>query len=122
MVEVLIGIIFLAIGLLAVAGMIATSARGNFSSNNVMVATYAAQDRLEFLKNLPLASPSLTVGTHNDGSTQVSAVFYQSLVFNRFYAVTLVAGPSGNYLRIDYTVSWNDRTNHSIAFNTMRAD
>jgi prepilin-type N-terminal cleavage/methylation domain-containing protein len=60
LIEVLIGIIFLAIGLLAVAGMQATSVRGNFFSNNLMLASYVAQDRLEFLKSVSLTSAQLT--------------------------------------------------------------
>jgi type IV pilus assembly protein PilV len=44
LIEVLIGLIFLAIGLLAMAGLQTTSIRGNSFSNNLMQATYAAQD------------------------------------------------------------------------------
>jgi type IV pilus assembly protein PilV len=111
--EVLIGIIFLAIGLLAVAGMQATSVRGNFFSGNIMLATYAAQDRLEFLKNLPMTSPQLMAGAYNDGTTQVSTDSFKSLVLNRSYTVTTVNDPNGNYLRIDYVVTWNDGVRHN---------
>ena len=122
LIEVLIGIIFLAIGLLAVAGMQATSVRGNFFSSNVMLATYAAQDRLEFLKSLPLSSALLTAGVnHNDGIAQVSSDSFKSLVFNRSYTVTTVVDPNGNYLRIDYVVAWNDGVNHSLPFYTIRS-
>jgi len=122
LIEVMIGIIFLAIGLLAVAGMQATSVRGNFFSSNVMLATYAAQDRLEFLKSLPLSSALLTAGVnHNDGIAQVSSDSFKSLVFNRSYTVTTVVDPNGNYLRIDYVVAWNDGVNHSLPFYTIRS-
>ena len=122
LIEVMIGIIFLAIGLLAVAGMQATSVRGNFFSSNVMLATYAAQDRLEFLKSLPLSSALLTAGVnHNDGTAQVSSDSFKSLVFNRSYTVTTVVDPNGNYLRIDYVVAWNDGVNHSLPFYTIRS-
>ena len=122
LIEVMIGIIFLAIGLLAVAGMQATSVRGNFFSSNVMLATYVAQDRLEFLKSLPLSSALLTAGVnHNDGIAQVSSDSFKSLVFNRSYTVTTVVDPNGNYLRIDYVVAWNDGVNHSLPFYTIRS-
>ena len=122
LIEVMIGIIFLAIGLLAVAGMQATSVRGNFFSNNVMLATYVAQDRLEFLKSLPLTSAQLSPGqNYNDGTAQVSSDSFKSLVFNRSYTVTTVANPNGNYLRIDYVVTWNDGVNHSLPFYTIRS-
>jgi len=122
LIEVLIGLIFLAIGLLAIAGMQGTSLRGNFFSNNLMLATYAAQDRMELLKSLPMTSSQLTPGaTYNDGTTQVSTDSFKSLVFNRSYTVTTVIDPNGNYLRIDYVVTWNDGVNHSLSFYTIRA-
>jgi type IV pilus assembly protein PilV len=121
--EVLIATIFLAIGLLAIAGMQATSVRGNYFSNNLMLATYAAQDGLESLRRLPGTSPSLApaIDSYNHGTTQVSTDSFKSLVFNRSYKVTLVPSSIGNYLRIDYTVSWNDGVGHSIAFYTTRS-
>ena len=122
LVEVLIGMIFLAIGLLAVAGMQATSVRGNFFSNNLMLATYAAQDRLEFLKSLPMTSSYLTQGSHEDGTPpEFSTSSFKSLVFNRSYTVTTVNDLNGNYLRIDYVVTWNDGVNHSLPFYTFRS-
>ncbi len=122
LIEVMIGIIFLAIGLLAVAGMQATSVRGNFFSNNVMLATYVAQDRLEFLKSLPLTSCPVNAGqSYNDGTAQVSSDSFKSLVFNRSYTVTTVTNPNGNYLRIDYVVTWNDGVSHSLPFYTIRS-
>jgi hypothetical protein len=64
--------------------MQATSMRGNFFSSNVMLATYVAQDRLEFLKSLPLTSSQLAPGAnYNDGTSQVSSDSFKSLVFNR---------------------------------------
>jgi Tfp pilus assembly protein PilV len=118
----MIGIIFLAIGLLAVAGMQATSVRGNFFSNNVMLATYVAQDRLEFLKSLPLTSSQLSPGSHNDGTAPAPLTgSFKTLDFNRAYTVTTVVDPNGNYLRIDYVVTWNDGVNHSLPFYSIRS-
>jgi type IV pilus assembly protein PilV len=57
LIEVLVGLIILAVGLLALAALQITSTRGSSFSNNLMQASYVAQDRLESLKNLPLTSP-----------------------------------------------------------------
>ena len=122
LIEVMIGVIFLAIGLLAVAGMQATSVRGNFFSNNVMLATYVAQDRLEFLKSLPLSDARLTPNqSYNDGTAQVSTSSVKSLVFNRSYRVVNVSDPNGDYRRIEYIVAWNDGVSHSLPFYTFRS-
>jgi hypothetical protein len=102
--------------------MQATSIRGNFFSSNVMLATYVAQDRLEFLKSLPLTDSLLTDGAHNDGTAlqpQISS--FKHLDFNRSYTVNRVVDPNGNYLRIDYVVAWNDGVNHSLPFYTIRS-
>ncbi len=112
LIEVLIGLIFLAIGLLAIAALQATSIRGNFFSNNLMQATYVAQDRLEFLKYLPLDSPELQAGNYNPIPAILSGV-----VFNQSYTVVV----SGNLKTIHYTVTWNDGMNHNVTFSTIRS-
>jgi len=113
LIEVLIALTFLAIGLLAMASLQVTSVRGNFFSNNLMQATYVAQDRLEYLKNLPFDDPLLSTGDHPDPPTQqISGVD-----FNRAYRV----GLNGNLKSLKYTVSWNDGAKHSISFSTFKS-
>ena len=112
LIEVLIGLVFLSFGLLAMAGLQATSVRGNFFSNNLMQATYVAQDRLEFLKNLPFDSAQLQTGNYNPGPITISGV-----VFSQSYTVTV----NGNIRTIHYTVTWHDGINHSITFSTIRS-
>ena len=112
LIEVLICLVFLAIGLLAIASLQITSVRGNFFSNNLMQATYSAQDRLEFLKNLPMDDPSLGIGSHNDVPLILS-----DLTFNRSYLVE--SDPNGK--KINYSVRWNDGTDHKISFSTIRS-
>src|SRR4030042_4739783 len=82
LIEVLISLIFLAIGLLGIASLQVSAVRGNSFSNNVMKATYAAQDRLELLKFVPFTSAQLQIGNHDDGTATISG-----LIFNRAYAV-----------------------------------
>jgi type IV pilus assembly protein PilV len=116
LIEVLIGLVFLAIGLLAIASLQVTSVRGNFFSNNLMQATYVAQDRLEFLKSLAYNDSLLSTGDHGDG-------FYRDkvsdLTFNRSYSVEPFDA-NGSYL-IKYSVRWNDGTDHKISFSTIRS-
>jgi type IV pilus assembly protein PilV len=113
LIEVLVAVVFLAIGVLAIAGLQVTSVRGNYFSNNLMQATYVAQDRLEFLKNKPFNSPQLQANNYNDGNTTVSGI-----VFNRSY--TIVDNANG-YKTISYTIAWNDWVGHNITFSTVRS-
>ena len=110
--EVLIGLILLAIGLLAIVGLQGASIRGNMYSNNLMQATYVAQDRMEFLKTLSLDSLDLQVGNHNPGATTLAGV-----TFNQSYTVVL----NGNLRTIQYTVTWNDGVSHTLTFSTIRS-
>lgn len=115
LIEVLICLVFLAIGLLAIASLQVTSVRGNFFNNNLMQATYVAQDRLEFLKNLSLSDPSLTTGSHDDGTYRIPEM--PDLTFNRSYSVE----PDPGGVKIKYLVHWNDGTDHKISFSTIRS-
>jgi type IV pilus assembly protein PilV len=111
--EVLIAIVFLAVGLLALAGLHVTSLRGNNFSQQLTLATVAAQDRLEFLKNLPLNSNRLLANRYDDQQVTLSGIS-----FERTYRVT----EEDNRKTIQYTVSWNDgRRDHSVTFATQRA-
>ncbi len=112
LIEVLIGLIFLAVGLLSIAGLQATSVRGNIFSNNLMQATYVAQDRLECLKNLPLDSPQLQAGKYNPTPITISGVD-----FNQSYTVTV----TGNLKTIHYNLTWDDGVHHNITFSTIRS-
>ena len=112
LIEVLIGMIFLAIGLLAIGALQITSTRGNFFSNNLMQASYIAQDRLEFLKNLPFDSPLIQDGTSGNGTTTFSGI--------AFNWSDTVAANAGNRT-INCTVTWNDGVNHNLSFSTIRS-
>lgn len=113
LIEVLVGLVILAIGLLAIAGMQGTSVRGNFFSHYLTQASYAGQQRLEFLDNLALTAAELSAGNHNDPATTISGI-----VFNRSY--TVVDDPNG-YKIINYTVRWNDGVDRNISFSTIRS-
>ena len=109
--EILIALVFLAVGLLALASLQVTSLRGNTFSHHLTLATYAAQDRLEFLKNLDLNSDRLLRGQYDDHPITLSGTS-----FARTYRVT----EADNMRTIQYTVSWNDGHDHSVTFTTQR--
>jgi type IV pilus assembly protein PilV len=111
LIEVVLGLVILAVGLLSLAGMQMTSVRGNAFSKQLSQATYVIQDRLEFLRYLSLDDPLLAAGTHDDGSTTLSGV-----VFNRSYNVVI----NNNLRTINYTVTYNDGTNHTRSIMTIR--
>lgn len=112
MIEVLVGLVILAIGLLAIAGLQITSVKGNSFSSNLTQASVLAQDRLEILRNLDWAHADLNAGTHNEGTLP-------DTIFTREYTVTVIPGTT--MLDIMVTVRWRDDSNHSISFTTVRS-
>ena len=112
--EVLVALVFLAVGLLALAGLQMTSIRGNSFSHHLSLATVAAQDRLEFLKNLPMNSDQLLQNQYNEQQVTLSGMSFQ-----RAYTVTQADNMS-NLKTIQYTVRWNDGKDHSVTFTTQR--
>ncbi len=112
LIEVLIGLVLLAIGLLAIAGMQITSVRGNFFSKNLSEASVLGQDRLEELRNRPYGHAELTVGNHNDGTIP-------GTIFTRDYNVSIV--PNTTMLSIVVNVRWRDSTDHAVSFTTVRS-
>ncbi len=110
--ELLVCIVFLSVGILAVGALQLTSVKGNFNSNNLVQATYTAQDRLELLKMLPYDSSSLNAGNYTEAAVQVSGVTY-----SRQYGVTV----SGVLKTITYTVTWRDGVTHTVSLSTTRS-
>ena len=112
LIEVLIGLIILAIGILAIAGMQITSIRGTSFSNNLSQASVLAQNRLEFLKGLQLADATFDIVDHpNDINVGIFTGSYQA-----------VRNPNPNYVAITYTVSWAEKgIPHTVSFRTIKA-
>jgi len=103
--------IILAIGILAIAGMQITSIRGTSFSNSLSQASVLAQNRLEFLKGLPLGDNRLD--TNNYPNDIIAGAFTGS------YQATRIAL---NHVQIVYTVSWVEKgIPHSVSFRTIKA-
>ena len=117
--EILIGLVILAIGLLAIASMQITSMRGNFFSDNIMQASILGQDRLEGLKAIPLNQDTTTfsLGTHNDGFIPI-----RGTSFSRTYVVENHPDASLADSRvIRVIVNWSDPSAHSVQFSTVKS-
>ena len=113
LIEVLVGLVLLAIGLLAIAGMQLTSVRGNFFSSNMTQASILAQDRLETLRSLPYDDAALNLGNHQEG-------VIPGTIFTRDYDV--LSNPGANMVNITVRVRWRDTTDHMISFSTVRSE
>jgi type IV pilus modification protein PilV len=112
LIEVLVGLVILAIGILGVANMQIASVSGNIFSNNLTQAAVLAQDKLENLKYLSYDDSNLRSGEYNEGAIP-------DTIFSRQYHV---AEDKGNSIKtITVTVQWIDRVNHNLTLTTIRA-
>jgi type IV pilus assembly protein PilV len=108
--EVLIGLVILAVGILAIAGMQITSIRGTSFSSHLTQASILAQNRLEFLKSLPINDGSLDT---NDYPNDMSEGIFQG----RYRA-----DRNPDYVTVRYTVTWVEKgTMHSVSFSTIKS-
>ena len=112
LIEVLIGLVILAIGLLGIASMQISSVKGNIFSSNMTQAANLVQDKLEYLKNLSYSDPNLNAGQYKEGTIP-------GTTFSRQYNIVEDAGNSIKTITV--TVQWTDRVNHNLTLTTIRA-
>jgi len=110
LIEVLITLIILAVSLLALAGLMATTTKSNASGGHLTEASTLAQDRLEELRavqwdNIPVG----TVSDQRSGSTGIN------------YVRNLAVQQNGNLKTVTITINWTDRTSHSIRLLSVMA-
>jgi type IV pilus modification protein PilV len=113
LIEMLIGLVLLAVGLLAIAGMQIKSVKGNSFSGNMTQASILAQDRLEALRQRDFNHTDLDVGSHSEGTIA-------GTMFSRGYNVALIPGTTMRSITV--TVRWTDTSSHSVSFTTVRAE
>ena len=126
LIEVTMGLLILAVGLLGIASMQISSVRGGFFSGNLTEASFLSQDGLETLKGLPLVGgnwpASLAEGQHNFGQTPDDASgAVPGANFTRVYTVT--RPPTLQAVRmICITVNWTDKASHTVSYTTTRTN
>lgn len=107
--EILIGLVVLAIGILGIAGMQVTSIRGTSFSNHLSQASIIAQEGLESLKGLSINDARLNTGDYNEPDVGI---------FQRIYR----SDRNPEFVTLRYTVSWvEDGSTRSVSFSTIKS-
>jgi Tfp pilus assembly protein PilV len=109
LIETLFAMVFLSIGLLAMAQMIPLATSQIVSSQSHTLATETAQDILSILDELPFGDNDLSVGTHSGtrGKQSTSYTVQDDV-------------PVPGAKRIDLSVSWEEASGTQIVtFNTI---
>jgi type IV pilus modification protein PilV len=107
--EILIGLVILAVGILAIAGMQITSIRGTSFSNRLSQASVIAQEGLESLKGLPTNDARLNTNDYNEPD---------SGIFQRRYR----SDRNPEFVTLRYTVSWvEDGSTREVSFSTVKS-
>jgi len=106
LIEVLIALVILAISLLALAGLMATTVKNNSFGGHITEASTLAQDKLEEFRAMRWDDIQVTPpGPDTDNRSGSTGIAY-----TRNWTVV----QAGNIKTITITINWNDRTNHSI--------
>ena len=103
LIEVLITLVIMAVSLLALAALMATTTKSNSYGSHITEAATFAQDKLEELRAVPWGN--IPIGTTSDqksGSTGIT------------YVRHLDTQEHGNLKTITITINWADRTDHSL--------
>ena len=98
MIEVLISMAIFAIGLLAIAGLVAATAKNNTTANTLTQATMLARAQVEYLKTLSLNQ--LAVACPADMEPQIV-----DRIYSRKCAIS-APGDTGTIRTIEVTVAW----------------
>ena len=120
LVEVLIAIVFLGIGLLAVAGMQVMSIKGNSFSADMTRASMLARDRLEGLRALSFKDGDLYLGYH-EVKHETFADSDPKGFFKMEYDVSEVTDSKGRARLIELRVMWHDKVDHRLTFSTIKS-
>jgi prepilin-type N-terminal cleavage/methylation domain-containing protein len=116
LIEVLIALVILAVSLLGMAGLMATTTRNNSDGGRVTEAVTLVQDKLEELKATSparIANNGLSPNVLKDPD---SANVIRGTTYKRSWIV--VPDASNTFYTITVTVSWTDKTPHSISMVT----
>ena len=109
MIEMLIALVILAISLLALAGLMATTTRSNAFGGHMTEAATFAQDKLEELKAIPWTN--IVGGTDTKpGSTGIT----YTRTWNVSTLLNPVPPPNDLLKAVTITVNWNDGISRSI--------
>jgi type IV pilus assembly protein PilV len=109
LIEIMIAIVILSIGLLSLASLQIAMIQGNAFAQRMTTAASVVEDKLEQLKNTPLAQ------IHAESPTSVTA---SNRTFTR--EVTVAAGPQTNTVRVSVIVTWQDRAKtHTVPVTTI---
>jgi len=103
MIEVLISMAIFAIGFLAIAGLVAATAKNNTTGNTLTQATMLAREKLEYLKTLPLGRLAVDCPAEMEPET-VDRIYSRS-------CKTSPLGGSGTINTIEVTVQWQKSGN-----------
>lgn len=109
LIEVMIALIILAISLLALAGLMATTTKNNSTGGRITEAATLAQDKLEELRALPWDSIPVNVINSDSPESRPGVQYERSWVAS-------LNGINSDLKEIQITIRWTDTTSHSLRF------
>ncbi|MEW6684805.1 MAG: prepilin-type N-terminal cleavage/methylation domain-containing protein [Candidatus Edwardsbacteria bacterium] len=120
LIELLVAITLLAIGILAIAGLMPLGSRSGEQARTLTRGIELAQQRMEYIKTLPYTHVELNKGYHPPAGGAITPTPEQVEKFQRYYRVE-DSIPMPNMKRVSVTVKWIAPRSDSVQLRTYIA-
>ncbi len=114
LVDLMVGLMMLAIGVLMVGQLFPAGQRGQNRDRMMTSGNLFAQEKLESLRQLPWSDPELTNGRHPVATNEL----LEGGSWERYYEVETLAAPLDNLKKVTVTVTWNAQGSRSLSTAT----
>jgi len=112
LIELMVALVFLAIGILAIGRLFPAGSRSQLQSRMTSTGNFYLQQKAEELMTLTAADPALTAGRHPAGAA--TEALGSGGAWKRFYQVDQLAAPLNTVRRITINVSWSFQGTRSV--------
>ena len=114
LVDLMVGLMMLAIGVLMVGQLFPAGQRGQNRDRMMTSGNLFAQEKLEALRLLNWSDPELVNGRHPVATNEV----LEGGSWERYYEVETMAAPLDNLKKVTVTVTWNAQGRRSLSTAT----
>ena len=115
MIELLFGLVLLAIGVFAAAQMFPAGSRAQNRDRMLSAGNNYAHDKIEELRALASDDAALIAGRHPPTGTEALG---ENGAWQRYYEVTEMSAPMDNLKQIEVVVRWRSTRDESLSATT----
>src|SRR5574341_110417 len=112
LIEIMIAVVFLSVGIIAIAKVFPASSRAQLSARMETIAGRYASETFETLRGLPRTNTDLSVGRH---PTTGYDTLGTTRAWRRYYVVSAMPAPLDSLIKLDSRVVWTSSHPESVS-------